>query len=174
MRRLVVAVWVATLSFVLLFLGFITNAWGVQPFSTALLIGSPLPLLLREAGLAHRSRHPLGGPHILYDDFLGRGPLPEFIRQTFGEYHDMIARNLPGPVDRFTLVAIDRPFGKRFPRGKPSEEILAITYRVPTLMARAFVREHDLPRQPLVALRSEAWERRLHTGAMPNREVERN
>src|SRR6267143_3591148 len=173
MRRLTIVICVASLSFVLLSLALLTGAWGFQPYSTVLLIGSPLPYLVMDGDLALRSLRPRGAPHLRYDDFLGLGSLPEFIRQTFSKYHDLIAANLPGPPERFTLVIIDRPFGRRFPRRKPSEEVIAITYRVPVLRARAFIREHDLPSQPLVAFLSSAWEPRLRTAATTRSELER-
>ena len=173
MRRLTLIVFVASLALALLSLGLLIRSWGIQPYSTALLIGSLLPYLLLDREFAFRSRHPRGAPHITYDDFLGKGPLPEFIRQTFVAYNDLIAANLPGPLDRFTLVLIDRPFGRRFPRRKPSEEIRAITHRFPILKARAFVREHGLPSQPLVAVLSSAWEPHLHTLTKTHRELER-
>jgi len=168
-----ITMFVASVSLALLALASLTISRGIQPQSTALLIGSLLPYLLVDGHFAFRSRHPRGAPHIHYDDFLGQGRLPEFIRQTFARYNDLIAANLPGPLDRFTLVIIDRPFGRRFPRRKPSEEIRAITYRVPLLKARAFVREHGLPSQPLVAVLSSTWVPLLLNVTGTHRELER-
>ena len=86
------------------------------------LLLAQIPMIGFRRHLARRARRPQGAKSLRYDDHLGEGALPDFVRETFQRHHNLIAANLPGTPDRFTLTIVDNPPRKRIlSRENPSE-----------------------------------------------------
>ncbi len=123
--------------------------------------------------MALRARHPLGAPTLPFDDYLGVGPVADFVRQTLQRHGDLIASASPGVLDRFSLVILGNPFGRKILPSRPSEEVSGVTYRVPSLRAPRFMRSRALPSQPLVAIVASTWEPHLFGNTRTVADLER-
>ena len=123
------------------------------------LLLAQIPMIGLRRHLARRARRPQGAKSLRYDDHLGEGALPDFVRETFRRHHNLIATNLPGTPDRFTLTIVDNPPRKRILSRENPSEFLAYTDRLVSLRGRRLARTRGFPIQPIVAVVRNNWPR---------------